>query len=87
MKRSKVIDELYSILRDYTVSPTTYHIPDAKELATRLVDKVEELGMLPPFGSRIKETNIVDRWGLDTGKTQYVRVIENLWEEESDGKQ
>lgn len=57
------------------------HIEDLDDVS-KLLDKMEKAGMLPPYGSKIKQVDIIDRWGQNTGKSERVRVIETEWDEE-----
>lgn len=55
---------------------------DYKDVSEQILDAIEAEGMLPPYCGKMKQVNIEDKWGQDTGKTEYCRVILNEWDEE-----
>lgn len=77
MKRSEMVDKLQQFCREeFGLANFTYPLEGEKLLAF-----IEEAGMQPPLGSRIVQRNIVDKWAVDTGKTQIIRVVEYEWDE------
>ena len=77
MKRSNMVKKLTSIV----IQKTNWCFDDSLMFAQEMLDEVEEVGMLPPFGSAFKQVDIEDKWGQITGRKE-VRVIEPAWEAE-----
>jgi hypothetical protein len=93
MKRSKMLKhiseefEAHLLLCNLGTSVDENGKPDGREhvmAAKNLLSLLEYLGMRPPFGPKIIERNIIDRWGQDTGKKEVVRVIDTHWEDEDE---
>ena len=80
MKRSEMILLLEKTILD-AFFDTSIDIEPMTEIVLRTI---EEAGMLPPFGSRMEQQDIVDRWGVNTGRSEIVRVIKPLWEPEDE---
>lgn len=90
MKRSLMLSHIQSLIIDQLREGQNYnakeftvkreHLPN---LAGELLDMLEFQGMLPPFGASIKQRDILDKWSVNTGRKEMVRVIEQQWDEEN----
>jgi hypothetical protein len=79
MKRSEFQSKLEEILIEYAPNmPPDFYVATADAIFRM----TEEVGMLPPFSGYIEQQDIWDRWGLNTGKKEFIRVIVNKWESE-----
>lgn len=74
MKRSEMLNKIRSTLLNHSI--------DHDNFEKQILDTVEKLGMIPPYSGKIKQVNIIDRWGTDTGNIELARVMVNEWEPE-----
>jgi hypothetical protein len=80
MKRSEMIAFMNSAY-DYALgSDYKEHRDDPMAYVLQVM---EEEGMQPPMTGKMIQDNVTDRWGMDTGRVEIVRVLRYEWSDEN----